>query len=154
MRSYEQVYNLFWVFLSIGICLLSIRLQIWDSALGPVAGFIPFLAGVLIGMAGLLMFISGWSGKARKDGRERFWPEGKATKRIVFVLAGLCAMAYFMPILGFLITSILMTAFMLRIIEPQKWIAVILTSLSCCLLVYWLFNHFLEVRLPRGFLGI
>ncbi|MBP1723976.1 MAG: hypothetical protein H6Q44_1681 [Deltaproteobacteria bacterium] len=154
MRSYEQVYSLFWVFLSIGICVESIRLQIWDASSGPVAGFIPFLAGLLIGICGLLMLISGWSRKTGKEKREQFWPEGKATRRIGFVLAGLCAMAFFMPILGFLITSVLMTAFMLRIIEPQKWTAVILTSLSCCLLVYWLFNRFLEVSLPKGFLGI
>ena len=153
MRSYEQVYNLFWVLLSVGICIESFRLQIWDSASGPVAGFIPFLAGILLGVSGLLMFISGWSKKADKEGRERFWPERVATRRIVFVLAGLCAMAYFMPILGFLITSILMIAFLLRFIEPQKWIFVILTSLSCCLLVYWLFNRFLEVSLPKGLLS-
>jgi hypothetical protein len=46
-----------------------------------------------------------------------------------------------------------MTALLLRVIEPQKWPGVILTSLSCCFIVYLLFNHFLQVRLPKGFLG-
>jgi uncharacterized membrane protein YuzA (DUF378 family) len=154
MRSYEQVYNLFWILLSIGICTESIRLQLWDPSSGPVAGFIPFLAGILLGISGLLMFISGWSRRPRKDQRERFWPDVTGTRRIVYILAGLSAMAYLMPILGFLITSILITAFMLRVIEPQKWITVILTSFSCCFLVYWLFHHLLQVSLPRGFLGI
>jgi hypothetical protein len=154
MRSYEQVYNFFWILLSVGICAESIRLQVWDSSSGPVAGFIPFLAGILLGVSGLLMFISGWSRKPRRDQRERFWPEATGTKRIVYILAGLSAMAYLMPILGFLITSILITAFMLRVIEPQKWMTVILTSFSCCLLVYWLFHHLLQVSLPKGFLGI
>lgn len=154
MRSYEQVYHVVWILLGIGICTESIRLKVWDPSSGPVAGFIPFLAGILIGGSGLLMFISEWSGRPGKDQRERFWPDRNATKRILYILVGLCAMAYLMPILGFLITSIIITAFMLRVIEPQKWIAVILTSLGCCLLVYWLFNHFLEVSLPKGFLGI
>jgi putative tricarboxylic transport membrane protein len=153
MRSYDQVYNLFWMLLAIGICAQSTRLQVWDSASGPSAGFIPFLAGVLIGVAGLLMFLSGWSKKSAKEGRERFWPERTATKRIVYILVGLGAMAYLLPVLGFLIASIIITAFMLRVIEPQKWTAVILTSLGCCLFVYWLFNHFLQVSLPKGFLG-
>ena len=153
MRSYEQVYNLFWIFLAIGIGVESIRLKIWDSSSGPIAGFIPFLAGVLIGTSGLLMFFLGRSKKSEKEGRERFWPDRAGTRRIVSILAGLCAMAYLLPILGFLITSIIITAFMLRVIEPQKWVAVIFTSLGCCVLVYWLFNHFLQVSLPKGLLG-
>ena len=153
MRSYEQVYNLFWIFLAVGIGVESLRLKIWDSSSGPIAGFIPFLAGVLIGISGLLMFLSGWSKKSEKDGRERFWPDRAGTRRIVSILAGLCAMAYLLPILGFLITSIIITAFMLRVIEPQKWVTVISTSLGCCVLVYWLFNYFLQVSLPKGLLG-
>lgn len=154
MRSYEQVYNFFWIVLSIGICVESTRLQVWDPVSGPSAGFIPFLAGILIGVSGLLMFISGWLKRRRKDQREKFWPEMAGTKRIVLIFAGLSAMAYLIPILGFLITSILITTFMLRVIEPQKWVAVIITSLGCCLLVYWLFNNLLQVSLPKGFLGI
>ena len=100
------------------------------------------------------MFISGWSRRPKKDQRERFWPDVTGTRRIVYILVGLCAMAFLMPILGFLITSILITTFMLRVIEPQRWTIVILTSLGCCLLVYWLFNNFLEVGLPKGFLGL
>lgn len=154
MRSYEQVYNFFWIGLSIGICVESTRLQVWDPVSGPSTGFIPFLAGILIGVSGLLMFISGWIKRRRKDQREKFWPEMAGTKRIVLIVAGLSAMAYLIPILGFLITSILITTFMLRVIEPQKWVAVIITSLGCCLLVYWLFNNLLQVSLPKGFLGI
>ena len=154
MRSYEQGYNFLWILLAIGICTESIRLRVWDPASGPVAGFIPFLAGILIGVSGLLMFLSGWSRRLKKDQRERFWPDVTGTKRIVYILVGLCAMAFLMPILGFLITSILITAFMLRVIEPQRWTTVILTSLGCCLLVYWLFNNFLQVSLPKGFLGL
>ena len=153
MRSYEQVYNLIWILLAIGICTESIRLQLWDPTSGPVAGFIPFLAGILIGVSGFLMFISGWSRRPKKDQRERFWPDVTGTKRILYILAGLCAMAFLMPILGFLITSIIIIAFMLRVIEPQKWTVVISTSLGCCFLVYWLFNHLLQVSLPKGFLG-
>jgi putative tricarboxylic transport membrane protein len=153
MRSYEQVYNLFWIFLAVGIGAESMRLKVWDSSSGPIAGFIPLLAGALIGISGLLMFFLGGSKKSEKDGRERFWPDRAGTRRIVSILAGLCAMAYLLPILGFLITSIIVTAFLLRVIEPQKWVTVICTSLGCCVLVYWLFNHFLQVSLPKGFLG-
>jgi hypothetical protein len=63
-------------------------------------------------------------------------------------------MALLMPILGFLLTSILITSFMLRVIEPQKWLAVIAISLASCFLVYWLFFSLLQVSLPKGLLGV
>ena len=59
MRSYEQVYHVVWILLAVGICRESLRLKIWDAASGPVAGFIPFLAGILIGLSGLLLLVSG-----------------------------------------------------------------------------------------------
>ncbi len=155
MRTYEQLYNGVWIFLAVGICLESLRLGVWDPVSGPVAGFIPFLAGALIGFAGLCMLVSGLlSREAGKPARERFWPNKASTVRIGLILAGLSAMAFLMPRLGFLLTSILITTFMLRIFEPQKWLKVILISLACCFLVYWLFSRVLQVSLPRGFLGI
>jgi hypothetical protein len=153
MRSYEQVYHVVWILLAVGICRESLRLKIWDAASGPVAGFIPFLAGILIGLSGLLLLVSG-RGKPPSSPREKFWPEGAATRRILSILVGLCVMAFLLPILGFLFASILVTAFMLRVIEPQRWAVVIATSLSCSLVVYWLFRYFLQVSLPKGFLGI
>lgn len=59
-----------------------------------------------------------------------------------------------MPVLGFLLTSFLITTFMLRVIEPQKWVAVIATSLLSCFAVYWLFSRLLQVSLPKGFFGV
>jgi putative tricarboxylic transport membrane protein len=153
MRSYEQIYNVSWIVLSVGICAESVRLRIWDPSSGPVAGFIPFAAGVLLGLAGVLMLVSGWLRSHRKEQREKFWPKRAATKRIVSILAGLCVLAFLLPILGFLVASIVVTAFMLRVIEPQRWTVVIVTSLACCFLVYWLFHSFLQVSLPKGFLG-
>jgi positive regulator of sigma E activity len=73
---------------------------------------------------------------------------------VFFLLIGLCAMAYLMPLLGFFLTSLLVTAFMLYVIEPQKWWAVLATSLASCIAVYLLFGYLLDIRLPTGFLGI
>jgi len=154
MNFYEQIYNVVWILLGIGICTESFRLKIWDAASGPGSGFIPLLTGLLIGGIGLFLFLREVGEGSEKKPREQFWRDPLATRRILYILIGLCAMAFLIPILGFLLTSILITTFMLRVIEPQKWAAVVLTSLASCLAVYFLFSYFLQVSLPRGFLGI
>jgi len=154
MNLYEQIYNVVWILLGIGILTESIRLKLWDASSGPGSGFIPFLAGLSIGAIGLLLFLWEVGKGSEKKAREPFWQDPIATKRIFYIIGGLCAMALLIPTLGFLLTSILMTTFMLRVVNPQKWAAVILTSLASCFAVYYLFSYLLQVSLPTGFLGI
>ncbi len=153
MNIYEQVYNLGWIFAGIAICIQSIRLKLWDIT-SPGGGFIPFLAGLIVGAIGLLMFILECSKGFKKGPRVNFWQNPAAQKRIIFILGGLCAIAYLMPILGFLLSSILVTSFMLRVIERSRWVIVIGLAFAFCFLVYFLFYYLLKVNLPRGFLGI
>ena len=154
MNIYEQVYNVIWVLLGIGICVESIRLKIWDFPSGPGGGFIPFLAGLIIAGMGFSLLIQEFSKGRKRKSPEPFWQDPRAIRRIGYILGGLSAMAIFMPILGFLLTSILITIFMLQVIEPQKWLAVIAISLASCFLVYWLFFSLLQVSLPKGLLGV
>jgi hypothetical protein len=153
MNLYEQIFNLAWILLGMGICTQSIRLKLWEAS-GPGSGFISFLAGILLGVVGLLLFVSEWSKGSKRDLDVQFWQSGTAPKRITSILAGLCVMAYLMPTLGFLLSSILIMTFMLRVIEPTKWITSIALSLVFNFLAYWLFSYFLEIELPKGFVGV
>jgi putative tricarboxylic transport membrane protein len=154
MNRYEQIYNVVWMLLGIGICAQSLQLNLWDPSSGPGSGFIPFLCGLFIAAAGFLLLILEFFKGPQTKSTEKLFGDPIATRRILYILGGLCAMALLLPILGFLLTSILITTFMLRVIEPQRWAAVILTSLASCFVVYWLFSHLLQVSLPKGFLGI
>ena len=152
MERYEQGCNLFWIFLAIGICFHSVRLKLWGPS-GPETGFVPFIAGFIIGVGGLSSFILQRSkGREAKSKDERFWEHSGSGKRIVSVLVGFCAMAYFMPIAGFLLTSIVVLVFLFQLMEPRKWIKVTFVAILCCLSFYYFFNLF-QVNLPKGFLG-
>jgi hypothetical protein len=153
MNLYEQTFNIIWIIAAIGICLQSFRLKLWDPS-GPGSGFITFLAGFILGVVGLLLFISEGSKGSWKGKKDQFWQSRTAMKRIFSILAGLCALAFFMPILGFLLTSIFIMTLMLRVIEPTQWRVVIGFSLVLNVLAYFLFAHLLEIDLPKGFLGI
>ena len=152
MKRYEQVYNLFWTFLALGICFQSVRLKLWGPS-GPETGFVPFMAGLIIGIGGLSSFILQRSkGAETKTKEARFWENPGSRKRIISVLVGFCVMAYFMPILGFLPTSIIVLVFLFQLTEPRKWVKVTVVAILCCFSFYFFFNLF-HVNLPKGFLG-
>ena len=148
----DQIFNIFWVLLGIGICIQSIRLQLWNPS-GPGSGFIPFLTGLLIGIIGFLLFLSEWSKGSNQEEARKFWENPIAMKRVLYLVGSLCIMAFLIPKLGFLLTSVLITILMIRVVEPKKWITVILTSIVSCLLIYFLFRSLMQIRLPKGFLG-
>jgi hypothetical protein len=62
-------------------------------------------------------------------------------------------MALLLPILGFLFAAILVTSFLLIVIEPKKILKRIAIAVISCFAVYTLFVTLLRVELPRGFLG-
>ena len=148
----DQIFNAFWILFGIGICIQSIRHQLWSSV-GPGSGFIPFLTGLLIGGMGLLLFLSELSKGPKKEEMGKFWENPIAVRKVFYLIGSLCIMALIMLKLGFLLTSILVTILMIRVIEPKKWIVVISTSVVSCLLIYSLFQFLMQIKLPKGFLG-
>jgi hypothetical protein len=152
VNVYEQVLNLVWVLLGSAVCLYSVSLKIW-AASKPGSGLVPFLAGAIIGGVGLLRVVSSWRAGGDKSRVSRFWDTTAARTRTLLVLVGFCAMAFLMPMLGFLLSAILVTSFLLYVIEPQNILKVTGIAGSTCLLVYFLFVILLKLNLPRGFLG-
>ena len=150
----EQAYNLFWIAFGIGICIQSIRFQLWGPA-GPGSGFIPFLAGLFSGIMGVVLF---WGELSKSKGAERkketYWENPAGRNRVFCLLGSLCIMAILMSRLGFLPTSIFISILMIRVIEPKRtWIAVVITSFVVCFSLYFLFRSLMQVNLPRGILG-
>jgi putative tricarboxylic transport membrane protein len=148
----DQIFNIFWVLLGIGICIESIRLQLWNPA-GPGSGFIPFLTGLLIGIIGFLLFLSEWSKGSKQEEAGKFWENPIARNRVFYLLASLCFMALLMRKLGFLLSSIFITIFMIRVIEPRRWSTLIFVSVVSCLSIYFLFKYAMQINLPKGLLG-
>ena len=151
MNRYEQVYNISWILLAVAICVKAIALKVWGPD-GPGSGLIPFMAGSVIGICGIVLFFFERSIGRQRDSRESFWEHPKAWKRIVGVAMGFFAMAFFMPTLGFLLTSILIMTFLIRLIEPQNMFKVILTAVFSCVPIYLFFSYGFHINLPRGVL--
>ena len=151
-RVVDQIFNAFWILFGIGICIQSIRHQLWNPD-GPGSGFIPFLTGLLIGVAGFLLFIGEQFKASEQKERGKFWENPVALRRVLCLVGSLCLMAFLMPRLGFLLTSTLASILMIRVIEPKKWVTVVSISVVSCLLIYSLFRFLVQIKLPKGFLG-
>lgn len=149
---YEQGYNITWVLFAIWICVKSVKLNLWGVD-GPGTGFFPFGAGLFIGVCGLLLLELEWAKDPENRSEEKFWEHPDAWKRILYALLGFVAMALFMPILGFLLTSILVMTLMIRVIRPQKIAQVLFISVISCFPIYLFFRYIFEIKLPRGLLG-
>lgn len=151
MKSLEQILNLFWLFLGTAICIFSLTLRLYGPS-GPESGLVPFLSGLIIGSVGLYLFLSK-STKQNKVGDSKFWEFSTVRNRVILVLFGFCAMAYLLPELGFVISSVLITTFLLRVLERQNILKAIAIALVCCFAVYALFGIILKIILPVGPFG-
>lgn len=145
-----------------GIVLLIISaLIIWGS-LGmpyggihnPGAGLYPLWLGVILGAMAIGLIL--------KSTREK--EGGKMVRDLLAekirwgkLLALLCALVFYgiaLEFLGFLIVTFLFMAFLLWFIDPQPWKSIIGWALVGSIGCYFVFEVWLKLRLPRGFLGV
>ncbi|MBI2205053.1 MAG: tripartite tricarboxylate transporter TctB family protein [Candidatus Rokubacteria bacterium] len=148
MHRAETAISALWTLLGIGITADAVQLGIWEPA-GPASGFVPLLAGVVIGIGGIALLLRRPS---RADGR-RFWESGAPALRVGAVLGALAVIAVLMDRLGFVLTAIPMMVFLLTVIERQRWTWVIGLAIGASVGLYWLFDRVLEMSLPKGPLG-
>jgi len=81
-------------------------------------------------------------------------PEKVRWPKVLWVLISLVLYGCLINALGFLIVTLLLMAFLLRFIEPQPWKSVIGWTLVGSLGSYLVFEVWMKLRLPKGFLGI
>jgi putative tricarboxylic transport membrane protein len=140
-----------WFFLGLAICLGSLQYNLGTLA-APGTGFMPFLAGAAI------CFFSGIGlihSTLRRRRGETWVPmfQGVFWKNAMIILISLLAYALLLVPLGFLITTALFIAFLLRAIVPQRWSVVIACSLLTAAGSYLIFEVWLQAQLPKGFFG-
>jgi putative tricarboxylic transport membrane protein len=139
-------------FTGLAICLGAVRYRLGTFA-QPDSGLVPFLAGAGICLFSAIGFIQATARRSRGAG----WVSpfsGVFWRRMLLVVLALVAYVLLLKPLGFLLCTALFVGFLLRAIEPQRWLIVlgvaVLTALAC----YGLFELWLQAQLPKGFLGI
>jgi putative tricarboxylic transport membrane protein len=151
MKAYDQISSLFWLLLSIYVCIESSRLGI-DTLRHPGMGFMPFAASVLLGILSLTLFLQGVLEK--EEAKPEPLLRGKLWKRVLLALIAILIYAKLMPLAGYLITTFLLMSFLFWVVKGQRWWWVLTLSFLITLITYYVFSVWLKCQFPEGLFGL
>ena len=117
----------------------------------PNPGLFPLLGGTIL----LILSLVNLSILLRKKDsgqHETFFPYRFSLKRLLLAVFSLIVFVVALEYLGYIIASLLLTVFLLRFIEPQKWAVNLTTSVLVTTFFYMIFIFLLKVQLPKGIL--
>ena len=121
----------------------------FGRASAPGAGFFPAVLAVLlaaVALAGLIAALRG--GEQEGEASRLVW------KKNILTVTALLAFAFIFEYVGYLVTTFLFVAFLLRIVERKSWAQAGAVALSASLVSYIIFGLLLGAPLPAGFLLI
>ncbi len=150
MKNNDQWSSLFWLATGLAIALYSMKYGLGKFS-SPGPGFMPFLSGVTLAGLALVVFFQQLSKGSREKLRD-LW-EKKNWTTIIMVMGALVLYTVFFRFLGFLLDTFLLTAFLLRVMEPLSWKKVLAGAIGAAIGSYAIFELWLEAQLPKGFLG-
>jgi putative tricarboxylic transport membrane protein len=156
LKKYLLADGLIWVLLGVGICAGSVTLRLGDFRT-PGAGFLPFFAGLLLGIFGLILMLSTLFSQEKAEGdeaegkgrTERHWRRFATPTLTVVILFGYIVL---LEPLGFLLTTFICLLLLFKLSEPKRWVRPLLLSGSIAVLSYLVFSVWLQCQLPKGLL--
>jgi putative tricarboxylic transport membrane protein len=149
----DKISGVFWLFFSTLTAIESYRLGVGNLH-SPQAGFLPFVASIILGILSFFLLLSTKSKKAQPNEElEDITFHRHLIPKVLCIITSLFLYAIFLNTLGFVLISVILMAFMLRAIEPQKWYVVTIGAILIPVFAYLLFDVFLKVQLPKGFFG-
>lgn len=149
MKPSDRKSSAFWMAFSVVVILLSLNLPIGKLA-APGAGFLPLLAGGLMFLLSLGLFVQTFFGKEERP--RAFWAKEGAGK-VFWILLSLLLYGGLLERLGFILSTFLLMAFLLAMIGKQRKTLVLFVSLLSSLGCFAVFQLWLNVQLPKGVLG-
>ena len=151
MRRTEQIISLFWIGFATVVCAGSLRLELGTFS-DPGPGALPFGAAALMAILAAahlanVTFRQGLHEDARSSWANIRWAKGLCVVIALFVYF------FLLPILGYLIATFLLMVFLFGVLERKKWWAVLLGACLVIGITYLVFEVWLMVQFPKGFLG-
>jgi hypothetical protein len=123
-----------------------------SNTFGPGAGFLPFWLGIIMAILSILLFVSA-TRESRKDGDRSPFPDWRTGVAVVATLAGLAAYNLFIERLGFLVSTTLLSAFLVGVIERERWYTTAVVAVGNAVVLYVIFQVLLGISLPKSTLG-
>ena len=153
MKKADQWSGLVLLILSGLICWGSLLLP-YGSVQNPGPGFYPLWLGIILGGMSAGLILKAARQKAGARTLRDIVAEKVRWEKVLWVILALILYGGLVDSVGFLPLTLLLMAFLLRFIDPQPWRTVLLWTLLGSFGSYLVFEVWMKLRLPRGFLGI
>lgn len=153
MKKADQWSGLVLSILAAVIIWAALRLP-YGNIHNPGPGFFPLWLGVILGGMSIALFVQTARGKESERTLRDILEEDVRWGKVLLVLAVLILYGFLMDYLGFLVVTFLMMVVLLRFIEPQPWKVVLGWALGGSAGSYLIFEVWMKLRLPKGWLGI
>ncbi|HVP77004.1 MAG TPA: tripartite tricarboxylate transporter TctB family protein [Thermodesulfobacteriota bacterium] len=150
MKNNDQRSSLFWLVIGLAIALYSAKYGLGKLS-SPGPGFMPFLSGLVLAGLALVVFLQQLS-RGSKEKLRDLWDQ-KNWSTIMMVMGALVLYTIFFRFFGFLLDTFLLTALLLRVMEPLSWKKVVAGAMGAAIGSYAIFQLWLKAQLPKGFLG-
>jgi putative tricarboxylic transport membrane protein len=134
-----------WIIFSGAIALEAWRLG-FGSFVRPGPGFVPFLAGAVMGGLAVIALIQSI---LERSAAERVF-DGRELRRVLLMIAALIVYVLIWNFLGFVVATFLLLLFLYRVVEPLRWRTVFIAAALTLMAAYLLFSTLLGARLPIG----
>jgi putative tricarboxylic transport membrane protein len=151
MKHPDQYASIFWFFLGGAITGSSFYYGV-GSLSEPGPGFITFLAGSALTLLSIALFISSGIGKGGYESLRSLW-EGCRTGKVFHIMALLVIYMFLVTPVGFLLTTFAILALLFRVQGKYSMKRVISVAAVTTIVSFIVFDKWLGVQLPRGFMG-
>jgi putative tricarboxylic transport membrane protein len=142
----DMIGGLLLFLVGIGAIIGAFQLNV-GSLTEPQPGFFPFVGGILLVIFSAIIFLQGW---LRSDGEGVVFGE---VGRPALLLAIMVALVAVLDRVGYVISTLIASGLILRILSVKSWRVLIITSLCVSMGTYILFDKLLGIDLPVGLLS-
>jgi putative tricarboxylic transport membrane protein len=146
--GYDRVGGVIWLVLGIVICIGSTKLGL-GAFHRPGPGFMPFLAGSLLGVLGCILTLTKTQkGLEKKEDGEISIRKFLAKGVFAFIVSFMYI--FLLEPLGFVVGTFLLFFSLLKIMGTRKWFSPFLISFFAVVLSYFVFIVWLKISFPKG----
>lgn len=151
MRRAETIFAVALVLTSLALLPQALRLPTGWTAIGPGSGFFPFWLTVVIAIQAVIILVRSLRAPA-PPGRDVPFVELEAWRPLLVVFLPMVAVIAFIRYLGIYIGGALYLAGYMIFVGRQHWTTVALVSVLLPLALFFIFERWFLLPMPKGFL--
>ncbi len=149
----DQFNAILFLIVSTLICLGSTQFS-YGNIHNPGPGFLPFWLGVILGLLSIGLFVRTTIRRGEAESLKVVTAEKIRWGKVLIAVGALILYGVLMEPIGFLLVTFLFMACLIRFVDPQPWRRVIGWALVGSVGSYLIFEVWMKLRLPKGFLGV